>query len=390
MNLPENKVVQLIDMMNTLSNGGGIPAQPPIIQMFNEAMDEKMLDYLIKMGTEPHTVPQLRALYHEMYGGTQADWDEFWKEMMVMSYVHCYNDIDRHLYQMTPIFPGWVELFTAGPSSPKRQAVLTKFMEFWGMLKILNKSPMREMSDAKTLKDMADGVPPKMVTLTVNPKGREVSLNQPLESVQEVLTAGDVYKLLAQHPDELAIASCFCRRYKKMTKDQDCGLTIPEESCMAMGYIATQLIENGTARKMTYEEAVQKMHDFEDKGCIHTTFHNHNNANEEEFVVCNCCPDCCLLYGGYRQGGLSKIYVRSHYSPKMLDESKCVGCNKCGKYCPTGATYYDKAAKKLVFDYEKCVGCGQCVHQCRFDVREMAQDQRDVYVKTLKPEEALD
>ena len=97
---------------------------------------------------------------------------------------------------------------------------------------------------------------------------------------------------------------------------------------------------------------------------------------------CNCCKDCCLLYSGYLTGSISKIFVKSYYIPKMKDESKCVGCNKCGRYCSTEATCYDKAGKRLVFDAEKCIGCGQCVNQCAFDVREMVRNERNVFVKT--------
>ena len=37
----------------------------------------------------------------------------------------------------------------------------------------------------------------------------------------------------------------------------------------------------------------------------------------------------------------------------------------------------------------KCIGCGQCVYQCKFDVREMVEDTRDVFVKTKKKSEAI-
>ncbi len=385
MRLPENKVKELIALMNSVSNGG-IPPQPPILELFDLAMDEKTVDFLLAVGSEPRTVDALEAIYAEQ-GGT--DWPGFWEQVLAMSFLHPKNNTERHLYQITPIFPGWVEFFTAGPRTPKREAVLNKFLEFWNSLRALNRSPMREMFDAATERDMANGVPPKMITRSVLADQRSIALNQPLQSVQEVLTAGDVYDLLAKHPQEIAIANCFCRQYKKINTDADCGQGIPLESCMAIGIIAKHLVDNGTARYISYEEACRKMAQFEDHGCIHTTFHNHNDANDEAIAICNCCCDCCLLYNGYRSANMSKIYVRSFYSPKMLDESKCVGCNLCGKYCPTGATYYDRAEKKLVFDYDKCVGCGQCVHQCKFNVREMVEDRRDVFVKTRKPEEAI-
>lgn len=386
MSLPETKVKELIALMNSVSNGG-IPPQPPIIELFNLAMDEQTLDYLLAVGNEPRTVEELESIYTDMGG---QNWPAFWEHVLQMSFLHPKNHTERHLYQITPIFPGWVEFFTAGPRTPEREAVLNKFLEFWNSLRAFNRSPMREMLDGATQKDISNGVPPKMTTRTVLDDQRSIALNQPLQSVQEVLTAGDVYDLLAKHPNEIAIANCFCRQYKKINTDADCGQGIPLESCMAIGVIAKHLVENGTARYISYEEALQKMAQFEDHGCIHTTFHNHNDANDEAIAICNCCSDCCLLYNGYRTANISKIYVRSFYSPELIDETRCVGCDKCGRVCPTRATYYDKAAKKLVFDYDKCIGCGQCVHQCKFDVRRMAKDSRDVFLKTLKPEEALE
>ena len=385
MRLPENKVKELIALMNSVSNGG-IPPQPPILELFDLAMDEKTVDFLLAVGSEPKTLHQLEEIYTAMGG---EDWPAFWQRVLTMSFLHPMNNTQRHLYQITPIFPGWVEFFTAGPRTPEREAVLNKFLEFWNSLRQLNKSPIREMLDGAVMKDIANGVPPKTTVRGVVEESRSIALSQPLQSVQQVLTAGDVYDLLSRHPEEIAIANCFCRQYKKINTDADCGQGIPLESCMAIGVIAKHLVENGTARYISYEEAVQKMAFFEDHGCIHTTFHNHNDAGDEAIAICDCCADCCLLYGGYRTANISKLYVRALHVPQMVDESNCVGCNKCGRACPTAATYYDREAKKLVFDYDRCIGCGQCVHQCPFEVRKMVPGRRDVFLKTLKPEEAL-
>ena len=54
MSLPEAKVKLLIDKMNSMSSAS-IPAQKPIIEMFDMAMEEKRVDYLLKAGTEYDT-----------------------------------------------------------------------------------------------------------------------------------------------------------------------------------------------------------------------------------------------------------------------------------------------------------------------------------------------
>ncbi len=381
MNLPEKKVKELIDLMNSMSSAA-IPAQKPIVEMFNLAMDEKMLNYLLAIGTEYHTKEQLEEIYHRLYGGTREDWNAYWDEIIEMSFVHPKSNEERHMYGLSPIFPGWVEFYTSGPMNEKREAILSKFMEFWGVLKKLNFGPMRLLSNYKGVKKLKEGVPPRVSTYVSS--GKEVTLNQPLQSTQEIRPAGDIYKLLEKNKDEIAVMNCFCRSYKKISSGATCDFDLPVEGCITLGALSRQVVDNGVARHLPYEEAVALMEEFERKGCIHTAFHYHNDANYDEIVVCNCCVDCCLLYSGYREGGLSKIFARSYYKPEVIDESRCIGCNICAKYCPTEATYYDKTAKKLVFNYDKCVGCGQCVNQCKFDVRKMVKDQRDVFVKTKK------
>ena len=379
--IPEKKIKELIARMNSMSSAS-IPAQKPIVEMFDIAMDEKMCDYLLNIGTDYHTVEELEKIYYDMFSEDQDAWNAHWQEVLLMSFVHPKSNEERHLYGLSPIFPGWVEFYTSGPTNEKRQAVLNKFMEFWGVLKKMNFGPMRLLNDYRAEKKLKEGVPPRISTYTSTSK--EVTLNQALTSRQEIRPAGDIYKLLEKNKDEIAVMNCFCRSYKKFNSGEDCDFGLPVEGCITLGALSRQVVENGVARHLPYEEAVSLMHEFEKKGCIHTAFHYKNNADLDEIVVCNCCVDCCLLYSGYRNAGLSKIFARSYYKPEIIDINRCTGCNLCAKYCPTEATYYDKTAKKLVFDYAKCVGCGQCVNQCKFNVRQMVQDERNVFVKTKK------
>lgn len=373
--LPENKVKALLELMNSTTLGK-IPAHEAILECFDLAMDEKMLDYLLAVGTELHTVEELEALYNTLYD--DGNWAAMWEEIKLMSFL--FPTPEGRKYMMSSFFPGWVELSVSGPLNEKRRAILNKFIEFWDTLYDMNVPHIRAMSDGAAIQSLMQQ--PARMTSYVSHGSREISLNQPLTSEQQVYTGGEVFRLLERHKDQIAVMNCFCRQHKQMNGGDECGIGIPVEACVSLGAISRQLVQSGVARHLPYEEAVALMEDFERKGCVHTAFHYGHNVENEEIVICNCCNDCCELYGAYQKGYLSKILVKAYYVPEMIDESRCVGCNKCGKVCPTTATWYDKENKKLRFDYEKCVGCGQCVVQCKFDVRKMVRDERNVFVKT--------
>lgn len=381
MKLPKKKVKQIIDLMNEMSEASLLPLSQ-VYELIDIAMNEKMLDYLIAIGTNYHTKDELKEIYEATFGNEDNEFESYFEEMKLMSFIHAKNHEERHLYGLTPIFPGWVEFYTGGETNPKREALLRKFMEFYERADGFNVGPMRYILNQHNLKKVKDGKNPRFSTLCSHPK--EVTLNQPLQSEPTVILTGDVYEFLKQHQNEIAVMRCFCRNYKQLIGGGDCDYGVPLEGCFILGALATQLIENGVAKKVSFEEATQLLDTFQKNGCVHSTYHFNNNANQEVLAICNCCKDCCLVYKNYRQGGLSHIFTKSFYSPKMIDETKCVGCDLCGKYCPTEATYYDKQAKKLIFDYAKCVGCGQCVNQCHFNVREMVPDQRSVYVPSKK------
>ena len=72
-----------------------------------------------------------------------------------------------------------------------------------------------------------------------------------------------------------------------------------------------------------------------------------------------------------------------------IDESKCVGCEVCARYCPTDCIYvtmkdnenYKEGKshrKKMVEDFKldisRCIVCGICVEVCNFDAIVMTQE----------------
>ena len=388
MSLDKKKVKRLIGMMNDMTEVK-IPAMPAIIKCFELGMDEDILNYLLRVGTTPHTVESLKALFDTMRATEEISgkrtWEEMWDEIMVMSFL-VPHEYDSTQYELASIFPGWIELCTSGERTEKRIAIMESFMDFWKLLKTLNIGPVRAMFDKEGLeiRDKAIGRMGALTSITPARKSKKIQVDEQLTSEQTVLTKGTAFEILERNKDQICVMNCICRNHKEISTGKERDDEFPLKSCMPVGAIADQLVKSGVAEKVDYETAVSMMEDFERKGCIHTTFHYAGKADHDALCICNCDKDSCLLYAGYQEGYISKVQVRAYNKPQIINPGACTGCNICGKHCPTDAIRYDALQKKLDFKYEQCVGCGQCVTQCAFGVQHMVPDERNVYAMTKK------
>jgi uncharacterized Fe-S center protein len=68
-----------------------------------------------------------------------------------------------------------------------------------------------------------------------------------------------------------------------------------------------------------------------------------------------------LGMGSGSRGG--KMQMHNDGKPSV-DQSVCVGCRGCAKYCNQGAISF---SPKATIDQNKCVGCGRCIGACNFD-----------------------
>ena len=48
----------------------------------------------------------------------------------------------------------------------------------------------------------------------------------------------------------------------------------------------------------------------------------------------------------------------------QVDETKCIGCDTCLGYCPTGAIVGDTGEPHTIIDAAACINCGQCLTHC--------------------------
>ncbi len=72
---------------------------------------------------------------------------------------------------------------------------------------------------------------------------------------------------------------------------------------------------------------------------------------------------------------------RNHYP--VVDESKCIACGNCVKYCPEACIFLDdsekaeasKSGKVAKIDLEFCKGCGVCAQVCPVNAISMRTEE---------------
>ena len=48
----------------------------------------------------------------------------------------------------------------------------------------------------------------------------------------------------------------------------------------------------------------------------------------------------------------------------QVDKDRCIGCDTCQEYCPTGAIFGEVGREHTVLHPEACINCGQCLTHC--------------------------
>lgn len=383
----KEKAAQLGKLMNTKSTFS-VPLIKVILECFEIAFTETDIDRLLMVGEGEYTKEQLSQLW----GLDAAEFEEYFNHITNIGAL--WPRRQAGLYELSPIFPGWIEIYASGPENEKRRQLIKKFSEFENVLKMLNIPPVRAYMNHVN-QNYVSSNPGRMSTVVTGTlpdsgktsgKPKTIKVGSKIDAENAVMQAGDLYPMLLKHDGHISVMNCFCRMMKKLD-GKSCDYDMPIEGCIAVGRMSDMLVDSGVSRAISYDEAVELMGSMEKKGCIHTVYHYGITSTEDELIICNCCTDCCFLYNSYREGALSQLIMKAYYRPEIVDESQCIGCNKCKRYCPTMATYYDKNKKKLIFDIDRCIGCGQCVTQCVKPVRVMIRDERNVFVKTLKKKE---
>ena len=374
---------RLAQMMNT-RHRFPYPITKELLDCFDVALSSEEIDFLLRIGTEPLTRPELLAR-----SGLQEDLAEpLFRQLLKKGPLSSRTTAGKgEVYELTGIMVGWFETYLSdGQESPEKKEFAIRLDRLFRSFGKMNSFPMRTLVNyrMKHVKPAQSIVSPQV---SEPPGGRTIPVHHDIEAApMKVYPAKTVLQLIEQHGDanSIAVVHCFCRQYHKLI-GEPCRFRHPPESCIVIGPLAHRAATYASAKYISKQEARALIQELEKKGAVHQVFHEKEDADQPEVAICNCCWDCCGVFGSYNRGILP-LRLRSYFEARLADASLCSGCEMCVEHCPVQAI--SMMSGKAAINALKCIGCGQCELQCPVECVQLVANERDVLLPLEKRSKA--
>lgn len=379
------KYKKLANLMNAKSRRK-IAVIQGLLDCFECMVTPEEADFLIKIGDKKLPFEELRA-FSDL---SDEKYEPFINDIQKKGLIFIDYKEDGKYAELSPVFPGWIEVTLSGPElDKKRQELAVNFGKLLKLKSTLNIAPVRSISNSKTRKKFKEEVAPMSMRLVGgNEKKRTISVKRKVENSETAIMPGrSVISFIESLPEDypITLMSCFCRVLRK-EQNEPCRFGMPIKACFSIGKMAKQMEEFGVGEFVSKEKAISIIEECEKKGAIHNVYHDGMDTDKPEVAICNCCWDCCGLYGTYNRGGLVPIFMKTYYISNIKKPEACKGCGTCEHYCPTGAITVKDS--KSVLNSDMCIGCGQCAFQCPNSVIQMEYGERKVFVPSLPKSKA--
>jgi len=375
----------LVKRMNARQRDA-FPVHKTLVDCFEVGITPEENAYLLKLRDEPLTYEELAALSDLPEESFRPFFETMRKKGLLWPEL---SEDGKERYTLAGIMVGWFEMFLSdGKETPDQQEFARRLEKYFRYLKKMNFFPIRNLQNrmvrkhAKAPRTIAAVKKPDEETKTV-----QIDVNIPLGRPEMTVSpTRSVYDLIDKYGDanKIALMHCFCREWKKMV-DEPCRLDVPSEACLVIGDFTNHIVDIGIGRSITKENALDLIQDLQKKGAVHQVFYAKDDIDRPELAICNCCWDCCGVFGSYNRG-IVPLRFKSFYTARISDGTLCTGCGICMKYCPVQAISLEN--KKLRHFSEKCIGCGQCELQCPEGVMTLEYGERDVILPLQKKSEA--
>ena len=203
----------------------------------------------------------------------------------------------------------------------------------------------------------------------------EIIVDETLDIPEEkILPVQKVEELVAKF-DDIAVGHCFCRHHHDLLGDP-CKQTDIRENCFTFGKSARFTAEQGFARLISKEEALDIIRRSDEDGLVHKAYHPHFDTTKDETSLCICCNCCCGQAGGFNVNATNYI--------AQIDQEVCTGCGTCVENCHTGTMQLNDDNIADVGD--SCIGCGVCAYYCPEQAISLKENKRIVRFTPPQPE----
>ncbi len=377
---------KLVLLMNK-QNKRFIPPIDAILKSLDVVLTEEELGLLLILRTGLYSYEQAANLS----GFNSEKFQSIFESLLQKGFMGIkFTETGEERYTLHAFIVGFVESvvpFLIG--KPEEKEFSQRFMSFYQTFRKYNIFPLRNIMNMAIKYAPVSNQSVGIIHATKDSKGKSIiDINHTINvSDSKIYPTTTVNDLILEYGSKSIIGQfpCMCRRMK-LNVDEPCRLKMPDDGgCLGFGDAIKPYIKYGHARQISKEEAFEVIQKVRDKGAIHSVFHEKDDTNLPQVGICNCCWDCCGILCSYNSG-ITPLRYSCYYMARIADSSKCTGCGKCAKYCPTAAaTLLDK---KITIDTKKCIGCGQCVHQCSFSTLELIEDKRTAFLPMLKKSEA--
>ncbi|PKN67120.1 MAG: hypothetical protein CVU57_04005 [Deltaproteobacteria bacterium HGW-Deltaproteobacteria-15] len=184
---------------------------------------------------------------------------------------------------------------------------------------------------------------------------RYIPVGRTLEIKMQAVFPFHLMETVVARAKTLAVAHCPCRMAYGMNGGK---CTHPTEVCIKFDNMAEYVLEQGLARQVSAEEALEIIRMTEEAGLVHFV----DNAEKEIQHNCNCCGCACWNVGNIRRRRIPRDTLMATYFIRETDRDACTGCGECAGICPVAAVKVIEG--EVVVDTDWCIGCGVCGTVC--------------------------
>lgn len=177
-----------------------------------------------------------------------------------------------------------------------------------------------------------------------------IPIRESMSGQQWVLPTQQVLEII-RNARSFALAPCACR-----TRYQRCDN--PVEVCLYLNDVADTMVADGKARRISLEEATERLKLANEHGLVHLTFYK---PDQFIYALCSCCECCCHDIQFMTKYQRPDLIAHADYVAEVNVE-ECIQCGTCVKRCMFGA--HESDGKSVIFHQDRCFGCGLCVTKC--------------------------